>query len=62
VTEPRDTPWGTRDIEVITPERVRVVYTGARELERDSQEVRNLAASGIDIPETAFGDDNDERG
>lgn len=62
VTEPRDTPWGTRDIEVITPERVRVVYTAARELERDSQEARNLAASGIDIPETAFGDDNDERG
>lgn len=43
----RDTPWSTRDVEVITPEGVRVVLTAARPYDPDSQEARNLAEAGI---------------
>ncbi len=51
VTEPRDTPWRTRDVEVITPEGVRVVFTAALEFDPDSQEARDLASVGILAPE-----------
>ncbi|MEU0837075.1 VOC family protein [Streptomyces sp. NPDC005969] len=53
VTDPRDTPWSTRDVEVITPERARVVFTAPRQFDPDSQEVRDLAAVGIVAPEAA---------
>lgn len=61
VAGPRDTPWGTRDVEVITPERAHVVFTAARELDPDSQEARDLASVGIVAPESAGGGDNDDR-
>ena len=51
VTGPRDTPWNTRDVEVITPERVRVVLTAGRRLDPDSQEARDLGSVGIVPPE-----------
>lgn len=60
VAGPRDTPWSTRDLEIVTPERVRVVYTAARELERDSTQVRDLAAAGIVAPESAFEDGHED--
>ncbi|GAA3453955.1 hypothetical protein [Dactylosporangium matsuzakiense] len=47
---PKDTPWNTRDVEVITPERARIVFTAARPLDPASQEARNLAAIGISPP------------
>jgi hypothetical protein len=47
---PRQTPWNTVDVEVITPEKARVVLTAARPLDPDSTEARNLAAVGIKIP------------
>jgi catechol 2,3-dioxygenase-like lactoylglutathione lyase family enzyme len=53
VTGPRDTPWRTRDVEVVTPEGARVVLTAAREHDPDSPEARYLAEAGIVAPEAA---------
>jgi hypothetical protein len=50
VDGPRDTPWTTRDITVVTPEDTRVVLTAARPFDPASQEARNLAAVGITPP------------
>jgi hypothetical protein len=50
VDGPRDTPWNTRDVEVITPENARVVFTAAKAFDPASQEARNLAAIGIALP------------
>ncbi|GAA2389829.1 hypothetical protein GCM10010420_11960 [Streptomyces glaucosporus] len=50
VDGPRDTPWNTRDVEVITPENARIVFTAAKPFDPDSQEARNLAAVGITPP------------
>ncbi|MFV2143321.1 MULTISPECIES: VOC family protein [Isoptericola] len=47
---PRDTPWNTRDVEVITPENARVVLTAAKQYDGDSEEARNLADIGITGP------------
>lgn len=56
VEGPRDTPWNTRDVEVITPENARVVLTAAKPFDPDSQEARNLADIGITAPESAGAD------
>ncbi|MEU3605393.1 VOC family protein [Streptomyces sp. NPDC035033] len=56
VGDPRDTPWNTRDVEVITPENARIVVTAAKPFDPDSQEARNLAAMGITPPAGASGD------
>lgn len=58
VTGPRDTPWNTRDVEVITPEGVRVVLTAAKLFDPESAEGKFLASVGIVAPDTAAGDDN----
>lgn len=50
VTEPRDTPWNTRDVEVTTPEGVRVVLTAARVFDPDSAEGQYLTSVGISAP------------
>lgn len=62
VTGPRDTPWRTRDVEVITPERARVIFTAAREFDPDSQEAKYLAAVGIVPPESMTGGHTGEHG
>jgi hypothetical protein len=59
VDGPRDTPWNTRDITVITPENARVVFTAARPFDPASQEARYLAAVGITPPGVGR-DDNEE--
>ncbi|MBF6355619.1 VOC family protein [Nocardia higoensis] len=56
VDGPRDTPWNTRDVEVITPENARIVLTAAKPFDPASQEARNLAAIGITAPDSAPGD------
>ncbi|MFF3030863.1 VOC family protein [Streptomyces rubiginosohelvolus] len=50
VDGPRDTAWNTRDVEVITPENARVVFTAAKPFDPASQEARNLEAMGITPP------------
>ncbi|MFC4004988.1 VOC family protein [Prauserella oleivorans] len=48
---PRDTPWNTRDLEVVTPENARIVFTAAKEWDPASKEARDLAAVGITAPD-----------
>ncbi len=50
VSAPRDTPWGTRDIEITTPEKVRIIFTAAKPFDPASQTARNLEAIGITAP------------
>ncbi|MFG1621689.1 VOC family protein [Kribbella sp. NPDC049227] len=59
VDGPRDTPWNTRDITVITPENARVVLTAAKPFDPASQEARDLAAVGITPPGTGRGDNEE---
>ncbi|TDC38797.1 VOC family protein [Micromonospora sp. 15K316] len=59
VDGPRDTPWNTRDVEVITPENARIVFTAAKRFDPASQEARNLEAIGITAPDTGRGDNED---
>jgi hypothetical protein len=56
VDGPRDTPWNTRDVEVITPENARIVFTAAKPFDPTSEEARNLEAVGITAPGTDRGD------
>jgi catechol 2,3-dioxygenase-like lactoylglutathione lyase family enzyme len=59
VDGPRDTPWTTRDVEVITPENARIVFTAAKPFDPDSEEARNLAAVGITPPGLGRGDNGE---
>ncbi|MER5333100.1 VOC family protein [Micromonospora sp. NPDC002717] len=56
VDGPRDTPWNTRDVEVVTPENARIVFTAAKPFDPASQEARNLEAMGITPPGGGRGD------
>jgi hypothetical protein len=51
VNGPHDTPWNTLDLEVITPERTRVVLTAAKAIDPEAEEVRNLEAAGLIAPQ-----------
>jgi catechol 2,3-dioxygenase-like lactoylglutathione lyase family enzyme len=51
VTAIRDTPWNTRDLEVTTPEGVRVVLTAARPFDPAGDAAARLAAIGITPPD-----------
>ncbi|QDY75557.1 VOC family protein [Streptomyces qinzhouensis] len=56
VDGPRDTPWNTRDVSVITPENARIVFTAAKPLDPAGQEARYLEAIGITPPSAGRGD------
>ena len=51
VTGPRVTPWNSREVEVATPEGVRVVLTAARPLDPNSAQAEGLRRIGIEAPE-----------
>jgi hypothetical protein len=51
-TGPRDTPWGSVEVEVRTPENTRVVMTAARPYDPDSDAARFIQGMGIDAPAT----------
>ncbi|GAB3151226.1 hypothetical protein GCM10027058_16940 [Microbacterium neimengense] len=53
---PRDTAWNTRDLEVLTPENVRVVFTAAKPFDPTSDDTAALRAVGIGVE----GGDNGE--
>ncbi|NEE03860.1 VOC family protein [Phytoactinopolyspora halotolerans] len=59
VEGPTDTPWNTRDVEVITPENARIVFTAAKPFDPASQEARNLEAIGIAPPGVGRGDNEE---
>jgi hypothetical protein len=52
IGDPRDTPWNTRDVEVVTPEKVRIVFTAAKPFDPDSQAAQNLRSVGITAPDS----------
>ncbi|MEV6178962.1 VOC family protein [Streptomyces sp. NPDC052015] len=56
VDGPRDTPWNTRDVTVITTENARIVLTAAKPFDPAGQEARNLKAIGITPPGVGRGD------
>ncbi|MFE0591639.1 hypothetical protein [Micromonospora echinospora] len=62
VDGPRDTPWNTRDVEVITPENARVIFTAAKPFDPASQEAQNLEAIGITPPGVGRGDNGEHAG
>ena len=51
VTGPRVTPWNSREVEVVTPEGVRVVLTAARPLDPNGPQAEGLRRIGIEAPE-----------
>jgi len=59
VQGPTDTFWNTRDVDVVTPEHVRVVFTAAKAHVPASPEAQNLASMGIVPPDGADGGDDD---
>src|SRR5690606_32218751 len=51
VTGPRTMPWGTGDVDVVTPENVRVTMTAAQPWDPDSEAARTVRDElGIDGP------------
>ncbi|MFI5498633.1 VOC family protein [Nocardia asteroides] len=50
VNGPRVMPWNSVELEVRTPENLRVVMTAARPLDPDSPEAAHLRAIGIEAP------------
>ena len=49
-TGPRTMPWGSVELEVVTPENARVVMTAARPYDPESPEAQNLRDMGIEGP------------
>jgi len=49
-TGPRDTPWGSVEVEVRTPENTRVVMTAARPYDPESDAARYIRGMGIEAP------------
>lgn len=60
-TGPQDTPWNTRDVEVTTPERARVVFTAGRPYDPASEEARALADIGIGRSDAAARSGEEDR-
>lgn len=46
--EPKDTVWNTRDLEILTPEKVRVIFTAAKPYAQGSEAARALMDVGIE--------------
>lgn len=58
-SDPVDTPWNTRDVRVVTPEKASVVLTAAKPWDPNSQEAQNLRAVGIAGPQLGAGEDDE---
>lgn len=50
-TGPRAMPWNSVELEVRTPENIRVIMTAARPYDPDSPEAEHLRSIGIQAPE-----------
>lgn len=50
-TGPRTTPWNSSEVEITTPEGVRVVLTAARPLAPHSEQACAFRSIGIEVPE-----------
>ena len=51
VTDPRVTPWNSCEVEISTPEGVRVILTAARPLDPKGAQADGLRRIGIEVPE-----------
>ncbi|PJJ70958.1 hypothetical protein CLV46_0490 [Diaminobutyricimonas aerilata] len=49
-TPPRETPWNSTEVEVVTPENARVIMTAARPLVPDSDSARYIEKLGLEVP------------
>ena len=47
---PREMPWNSVELTIVTPENARIVLTAARPLDPDSAQADRLRAVGIEIP------------
>lgn len=47
---PRETPWNSIELTVITPENTRVVMTAARPLDLDGDKAAEMREQGYDVP------------
>ncbi|GAA2633455.1 hypothetical protein SMC26_33565 [Actinomadura fulvescens] len=47
---PREMPWNSTELTIITPEHARIVLTAARPLDPDSPQAAELRELGFDIP------------
>ncbi|WP_430592117.1 VOC family protein [Humidisolicoccus flavus] len=52
-TGTRSTPWNTIELEIITPENARIIFTAARELDPAGEEATYLRDAGFDVPEAS---------
>ncbi|WP_327114370.1 VOC family protein [Nocardia sp. NBC_01730] len=50
-TGPRQMPWNSVELEIVTPENTRVIMTAARPYDPNSAEAEHLRAMGIRAPE-----------
>lgn len=50
-SDPREMPWNSKELTIITPENTRVVMTAAQPLDPNSPQADNLRAMGIDVPQ-----------
>ena len=50
-TGPREMPWNSMELTVITPENARVVMTAARPLDLDGRQAGWMRSVGIEVPE-----------
>lgn len=49
-SEPREMPWNSLELTVVTPENTRVVMTAARPLDPHSPQAEHLRSIGIEVP------------
>lgn len=53
VRGPRSTLWNSLEVEVTTPENVRVIFTAAKPLDPNGEQADNMERVGIRVPRTS---------
>lgn len=53
VRGPRSTLWNSLEVEVTTPENVRVIFTAAKPLDPNGEQADNMERIGIRVPRTS---------
>ena len=53
VRGPRSTLWNSLEVEIITPENVRVIFTAAKPLDPNGEQADNMERVGIRVPRTS---------
>ena len=53
VRGPRSTLWNSLEVEIITPENVRVIFTAAKPFDPNGEQADNMERVGIRVPRTS---------